>query len=84
MDFIRQLKGCEAHYGREKSRRIYMTSDLNITKLWRLYNEAHIDQVFIFILTIFMIFYFSRSLILIYILFLGIAIFIQKNLQLQL
>lgn len=53
MDFIRKLKGCEAHYGREKSKRIYMTSELNLTKLWRLYNEAHIDQVFIFYLDYF-------------------------------
>lgn len=36
--FIQQLKGKESHYGRSKSRRIYLSSEYSISSLWKLYN----------------------------------------------
>lgn len=39
MKFISSLKGHESHYGRDKSRRFYLSSELNIKKLWKLYND---------------------------------------------
>lgn len=38
-EFIGQLKGKESHYGRSKSRRLYLSSEYTISKLWELYNE---------------------------------------------
>ena len=38
--FIKSLKARESHYNREKSRRSYLPSDLNITKLSKLYNKS--------------------------------------------
>lgn len=39
--FINQLPGCEAHYGRSKSKRVYLSSELNITKLWTMHKDQH-------------------------------------------
>ncbi|XP_057671231.1 uncharacterized protein LOC130902959 [Diorhabda carinulata] len=39
-NFIDQLQPVESHYGRDKSTRLYLQCDLNIRKLWRLYNSA--------------------------------------------
>lgn len=39
-EFIANLKGHESHYGRQKSRRIYLSSEYNITKLWKAYNHS--------------------------------------------
>lgn len=36
--FIKKLKGRESHYNRSKSARIYLPSELNIRKLWQMYN----------------------------------------------
>ncbi|KAK4873209.1 hypothetical protein RN001_015238 [Aquatica leii] len=38
--FIKNLKGKESHYGRQKSKRIYLSSEYNITTLWKLYNKS--------------------------------------------
>lgn len=38
-EFLRGLKGKESHYGRSKSRRIYLDSKYNIAVLHRLYNQ---------------------------------------------
>lgn len=40
IEFIRNLKGTESHYGRAKSRRIYLQSELNISKLAKAYNNS--------------------------------------------
>lgn len=40
-DFIGRLPASESHYGCGKSKRIYVDSRLTISKLWRLYNNAH-------------------------------------------
>ena len=45
IEFINSLKGCETHYGREKSRRVYLSSTLNVKKLWRLFTENSGIQV---------------------------------------
>lgn len=37
VDFIKKLKVTESHYGRGKSQRQYLPSELNITKLWRMW-----------------------------------------------
>ncbi len=37
--FIQNLKASESHYGREKSRRIYLSSEWNINRLHKKYNE---------------------------------------------
>lgn len=38
--FISELKGTESHYGRAKSRRIYLSSEMNISILHKLYNDS--------------------------------------------
>lgn len=38
--FIGRLRGTESHYNRNKSRRIYLSCDLSIKKLHKLYNES--------------------------------------------
>lgn len=38
-EFIGNLKGTESHYNRNKSKRIYLSCDLSIRKLWTLYNS---------------------------------------------
>lgn len=43
--FIAGLKGHESHYGRAKSRRIYLSSELNITLLWKLYNANAVEDL---------------------------------------
>ena len=43
--FIRQLQGKESHYGRQKSRRIYLSSEYNISILWQLYNKSAPDSL---------------------------------------
>lgn len=42
--FIASLKGHESHYGRAKSRRIYLSSEYNITILWKIYNEGAVEN----------------------------------------
>lgn len=39
-EFIKKLRGCESHYGRNKSKRLYLHADLNIDKLLKLYNSS--------------------------------------------
>ena len=39
-NFIRHLRGQESHYGRNKSKRIYLAADLNISKLHKLYQNS--------------------------------------------
>lgn len=39
-NFIGSLKGHESHYSRSKSKRIYLTSDLNISRLHKMYNRT--------------------------------------------
>lgn len=43
--FIASLKGHESHYGRGKSRRIYLSSENNITTLWKLYNQSAAENL---------------------------------------
>lgn len=43
--FIASLKGHESHYGRAKSRRIYLSSENNITVLWHLYNQGAVENL---------------------------------------
>ena len=43
--FIKGLRAVESHYNRAKSRRIYLSSDLNITKIWKMYNASVSDNV---------------------------------------
>lgn len=38
--FIRSLRGTEAHYRRETTKKIYMPSTLSVAKLWRMYNAT--------------------------------------------
>lgn len=44
VEFISRLPGCEAHYGRQKSKRVYLASTLNVKKLWKLYQSQTEDQ----------------------------------------
>ncbi|CAH2011130.1 unnamed protein product [Acanthoscelides obtectus] len=44
MKFVSSLRGHESHYGRGKSRRIYLSSELNIKKLWKMYNHQVQDD----------------------------------------
>ncbi|KAK5648042.1 hypothetical protein RI129_002934 [Pyrocoelia pectoralis] len=44
-NFIASLKGHESHYGRAKSRRIYLSSEYNITLLWKIYNERATENL---------------------------------------
>lgn len=39
-EFIVKLRGEESHYGSNRSVRIYFNSELNITRLWKLYNTS--------------------------------------------
>lgn len=39
-EFLASLPANESHYNRNKSKRIYLSSDLNISKLRKLYNES--------------------------------------------
>lgn len=43
--FIAELKGHESHYGRAKSRPIYLSSEYNITGLWKMYNEGAVETL---------------------------------------
>lgn len=43
--FLSSLKGRESHYGRAKSRRIYLSSEYNIKTLWKLYNNQEDDSL---------------------------------------
>lgn len=40
-EFIASLPACESHYNRKKSSRIYLSCDLNVKKLFRIYNNIH-------------------------------------------
>lgn len=44
-EFIGKLKGTEAHYNRNKSKRIYLSSALNISKLYQMYNNQADDDL---------------------------------------
>ncbi|CAH2009657.1 unnamed protein product [Acanthoscelides obtectus] len=44
-EFIASLKGHESHYGRAKSRRIYLSAENNITALWNLYNQVAVENL---------------------------------------
>lgn len=46
INFIRQLKGLESHYSRGKSKRLYLPSELNISKLSIIYNSS-VEKQFI-------------------------------------
>lgn len=37
--FLNNLQCSESHYGRNKSKRVYLSGDLNIAKLYKLYNK---------------------------------------------
>lgn len=39
-EFIGNLKGSESHYNRKKTKRVYLSSDLSIKKLWTIYNSS--------------------------------------------
>lgn len=39
--FIEKLKCQESHYCRSKTQRLYLPAELNIRKLWRVYNAEH-------------------------------------------
>lgn len=39
-EFLRKLPACESHYNRSKSKRIYLSCDLNQRKLRQIYNES--------------------------------------------
>lgn len=41
--FIKTFKGIESHYGRGKSRKTYLPSELNITKMFEMYNNEQTD-----------------------------------------
>ena len=38
--FINRFPACESHYGAGKSRRIYLSTELNTKKMWRMYNKS--------------------------------------------
>ena len=40
ISFISNLKGRESHYSRKKSQRLYLSSELSISKLFKLYNAS--------------------------------------------
>jgi hypothetical protein len=42
--FLKELRGQESHYGRNKSKRIYLNSNLSIAKLYKIYKSASQDQ----------------------------------------
>lgn len=41
--FLKQLRGQESHYGRNKSKRIYLNSNLSISKLYKAYKTLNQD-----------------------------------------
>lgn len=43
-EFIGNLKGTESHYNLNKSKRIYLSCDLSIKKLWAMYNDQAFDE----------------------------------------
>lgn len=43
--FIGSLRGTESHYSRTKSQRIYLSSELNISKLFVMYNNKATDRL---------------------------------------
>ena len=43
--FIKQLRVNESHYGRAKSQRLYLSSELNVRKLWKLYNSQADEEL---------------------------------------
>lgn len=43
--FISVLNGKDSHYGRQKSKRIYVSPEYNISNLWQLYNEKAADNL---------------------------------------
>lgn len=43
-EFISKLRACESHYARNKSRRLYLHSSLNINRLFCLYNTTVEDE----------------------------------------
>lgn len=45
IQFIANLEARESHYNRQKSKRLYLSSDLNITKLFKMYNESVPDSL---------------------------------------
>lgn len=40
IEFICSLKANESHYSRERSKRVYLPSELNIKTLWKMYNNV--------------------------------------------
>nr|CAI5853289.1 unnamed protein product [Callosobruchus analis] len=40
IQFIGKLKEKESHYNRMKSRRLYLSANLNITRLWKIYDSS--------------------------------------------
>lgn len=38
-EFLKKLEPVESHYTRDKSTRLYLPCELNLKKLWRMYNE---------------------------------------------
>lgn len=42
--FICSLKACESHYSRGKSSRVYLPSELSISKLWKMFNEGKLES----------------------------------------
>ncbi|KAJ4437491.1 hypothetical protein ANN_17635 [Periplaneta americana] len=45
VQFISKLRERESHYNRNKSQRLYLASDLNIAKLFNMYNESVIPDL---------------------------------------
>ena len=45
MDFIARLPARESHYSRKKSKRLYLSSDLSINKLYKFYNSNAIESL---------------------------------------
>lgn len=45
IDFISSFKANESHYGRGKSTKVYLPSELNVNKMWRMYLLAHTDEL---------------------------------------
>lgn len=43
--FIGKLRGTESHYGRNKSKRIYLMTGLSIKKIHKIYNENTTDEL---------------------------------------
>lgn len=45
INFIKQLKSCESHYARGKTNRLYLPSELNISKLCKMFNESITNEL---------------------------------------